>query len=415
MLSREDYQKSERKNSSKKKVGYIVAGVVAILLVAGGAIGYSHYQKISAAESAAQVAKQKKEAKFNKTHFNPSVTIDGVNVGKLTVKEATDKVNGKANNTVVLRNGKISETRDESVTTIDKDQVQKYFDKQHTKLTSSEKYNYNNTDLDIGKKKFKQLSKATLTYKIASKSYKLPFNTYITEANYSKGKFSFPETGKLDSYLKQINAKVSTLGKSYKVTVPSGSRVTVKNGNYGWGIDTDKTIKAILKAYQNGDSTLEGKNYLYGQGFDTTGTGYGKSNHGLDDSYVVVSIADQDLWVVKHGKVAVHIYDVVTGTEAASSDGTSDATPKGVWYIFYKHTNETLTGTNDDGSAYSSKVDYWMPFTETGCGLHDASWRTDWSSTAYLDGGSHGCVNIRPSEIKSVWDAVETGMPVIVY
>ena len=116
--------------------------------------------------------------------------------------------------------------------------------------------------------------------------------------------------------------------------------------------------------------------------------------------------------MVKNGKVVVSIPDVVTGTENST---TGDATPKGVWYIFYKQRGVTLRGTNDDGSAYASKVSYWMPFTLTGCGLHDASWRTDWSSTAYLDGGSHGCVNIRPSEIKSVWDAVDVHMPVVVF
>lgn len=56
-----------------------------------------------------------------------------------------------------------------------------------------------------------------------------------------------------------------------------------------------------------------------------------------------------------------------------------------------------------------------MPFTQTGCGLHDASWRTNWSKDAYKEGGSHGCVNIKPSEIKQVWDNTYQNEPVIVY
>lgn len=61
-----------------------------------------------------------------------------------------------------------------------------------------------------------------------------------------------------------------------------------------------------------------------------------------------------------------------------------DQTPRGVWYIHYKQRNATLRGSNDDGSSYASPVSYWMPFTLSGCGFHDASWRTDWSKTAYL-------------------------------
>ena len=126
---------------------------------------------------------------------------------------------------------------------------------------------------------------------------------------------------------------------------------------------------------------------------------------------MVVSIASQDMWVVVNGKVVVTVSDVVTGT----ANKGDNATPTGVWYIMYKQRDATLRGQNDNGSNYASKVNYWMPFTMSGCGLHDASWRTDWSSTAYLKGGSHGCVNIRPSKIKSVWNAVKVHMPVIVY
>ena len=112
----------------------------------------------------------------------------------------------------------------------------------------------------------------------------------------------------------------------------------------------------------------------------------------------------------RKGKVAVHLTDVVTGTE-----NKSNATPKGVWYIMYKESPSVLRGYNDDGSKYASKVQYWMPFTLSGCGLHDASWRSDWSKSADLTGGSHGCVNIRPAEIRSVWNNVLTNDAVIVY
>ncbi|KRO14421.1 hypothetical protein IV62_GL000998 [Lactobacillus helveticus] len=81
----------------------------------------------------------------------------------------------------------------------------------------------------------------------------------------------------------------------------------------------------------------------------------------------------------------------------------------------YKESPSTLRGTNDDGSSYASPVKYWMPFTLSGCGFHDASWRTDWSKKAYLRGGSHGCVNVKPSEIRKVWNNISKNEPVIIY
>lgn len=56
-----------------------------------------------------------------------------------------------------------------------------------------------------------------------------------------------------------------------------------------------------------------------------------------------------------------------------------------------------------------------MPFTLTGCGFHDNSWRKNWSKTAYLNDGSYGCVNLRPSDAPKVWNNVEKNEAVIIY
>ena len=83
--------------------------------------------------------------------------------------------------------------------------------------------------------------------------------------------------------------------------------------------------------------------------------------------------------------------------------------------IHYKESPTVLKGTNDDGSKYSVDVKYWMPFTLTGCGFHDNSWRKNWSKKAYLNDGSYGCVNLRPSDAPKVWNNVEKNEAVIIY
>lgn len=402
MQSRKDL----RKYNSRNNLYLVIIGVIIIIAIIGGAFFYNQ-----------KIANEKRQRSFATTHFNPNVSIYGVKVGKLTVKKATDKINEKADNVIFLRNKKIVSERDANTQTIDQQTVQSYFDKQHTDLPNSQKYTYKSSQLTEAKKNLTKMQKAAVTYNIDGKSYTLKAADLIGEVTYNKGKYKFTDVKALNAKLKQIDDEVTTLKKSYKFTVPVGGKVkgktiTVKNESYGWGVYFKKARAAIENAFINGETTVDGSKYVYGDGYSTYAHGYGKSNNGIGNNYVVVSIKHQELWVVRKGKVAVHLNDVVTGT---LEGGKGNQTPKGVWYIMYKQSPSVLRGFNDDGSKYASKVQYWMPFTLSGCGLHDASWRNDWSKTAYLTSGSHGCVNIRPAEIRSVWNNVLTNEAVIVY
>lgn len=378
-----------------------VAAVIVVLLLGWLVVEHMHAKQDAQAEE------------FNKTHFNQNIKIYDVSVGKLTVNQAYKKVNKKGKDRVTLEGNKIifDKSTNEIIT---KKQIKKYFDKQYTKMPSTKSVDYLPKDTHIAEKKLKAMKNRTVDYKIAGKTYVLKQADMFKSVVYENGKYIFKDATGLKNKIKSIASEVNTLHKSYEVKLATGKKLKVTNGNYGWAVNNDRVIPAIEKAFGDGTKEVDGKDYIYGEGFTDGGVGYGLSNNGLGDSYVVVSIKNQKLWVVKKGKVVVTIDDVVTGT-IEKSGGSSDATPTGVFYIGYKQSPSVLRGTNDDGSKYASKVSYWMPFTVDGCGLHDASWRTDWSKTAYLNGGSHGCVNIRPSEIKSVWDNVHTYEPVIVY
>ena len=393
-----------RKRNNRNNLYLIIIGIIVVIAIICGFI--IHNQRVAAERS---------QREYASTHFNPNVTIYGVQVGKLTVNKATAKINKQADNVVFLRNKKIIAEKDDKVQTISQAEVKNIFTKQHTDLPSKQKYVFKSAKIDEAKKNLQKIQKAVVTYKINGKEYQLRADELIHEVTYKDGKYKFTDVKKLHAKLEKIDQEVKTLKKSYKFTVPVGNKVngktiTVKNESYGWGIYVKKAVAAVEKALINGQTTVDGSKYIYGEGYSTYAHGYGKSNHGIGQNYVVVSIKNQELWVVRKGKVAVHLTDVVTGTE-----NKSNATPKGVWYIMYKESPSVLRGYNDDGSKYASKVQYWMPFTLSGCGLHDASWRNDWSKSAYLTGGSHGCVNIRPAEIRSVWNNVLTNDAVIVY
>lgn len=399
MQSRTEMRKRNNRNNL-----YLIIGIIVVIAIICGFI--IHNQRVAAERS---------QREYASTHFNPNVTIYGVQVGKLTVNKATAKINKQADNVVFLRNKKIIAEKDDKVQTISQAEVKNIFTKQHTDLPSKQKYVFKSAKIDEAKKSLQKIQNAVVTYKINGQEFRLKADDLIHEVTYKGGKYKFTDVKKLHAKMEAIDQEVKTLKKSYKFTVPTGNKVngktiTVKNESYGWGIYVKKAVAAVENAFINGQDVVDGSKYIYGEGYSTYAHGYGKSNHGIGKNYVVVSIKNQELWVVRKGKVAVHLTDVVTGTE-----NKSNATPKGVWYIMYKESPSVLRGYNDDGSKYASKVQYWMPFTLSGCGLHDASWRSDWSKSAYLTGGSHGCVNIRPAEIRSVWNNVLTNDAVIVY
>lgn len=393
-----------RKRNNRNNLYLIIIGIIVVIAIICGFI--IHNQRVAAERS---------QREYASTHFNPNVTIYGVQVGKLTVNKATAKINKQADNVVFLRNKKIIAEKDDKVQTISQAEVKNIFTKQHTDLPSKQKYVFKSAKIDEAKKSLQKIQNAVVTYKINGQEFKLKADDLIHEVTYKGGKYKFTDVKKLHAKMEAIDQEVKTLKKSYKFTVPTGNKVngktiTVKNESYGWGIYVKKAVAAVENAFINGQDVVDGSKYIYGEGYSTYAHGYGKSNQGIGKNYVVVSIKNQELWVVRKGKVAVHLTDVVTGTE-----NKSNATPKGVWYIMYKESPSVLRGYNNDGSKYASKVQYWMPFTLSGCGLHDASWRSDWSKSAYLTGGSHGCVNIRPAEIRSVWNNVLTNDAVIVY
>ena len=194
--------------------------------------------------------------------------------------------------------------------------------------------------------------------------------------------------------------KFSSTGDTRTLKSAGGGKYTVSGGTYGFTIDTERELDVIRKELEERED-VEREPYYSGKKPNKNGT----SDIGND--YVEVSIAKQNVWVVKGGKVVVDT-PVVTGNVPRHN------TPTGVYYILYKATNTTLKGHNDDGSEYESHVAYWMPFY-LGYGLHDASWRGSFGGSIYMGNGSHGCVNCPPPIMPKIFKECYEGMPVIVH
>lgn len=131
-----------------------------------------------------------------------------------------------------------------------------------------------------------------------------------------------------------------------------------------------------------------------------TGRAYGVE---VGNTYIEVNRHLQHMWQYVDGELMVES-DVVTGNVGAR------ATPQGCYKILQRSSPATLVG--DD---YRTQVNYWLGFTYSGCGLHDATWRGSFGGNIYTYDGSHGCVNMPLDKVKEVYDYASTGDFVIVY
>lgn len=258
-------------------------------------------------------------------------------------------------------------------------------------------------------KSLQALLQRTINYTVQDKVYPLKASELIKNATLSKNNQYSIDTAGIQNKLAEINDAQATLNKNFTFKTHTGQVISVKGEGYGWAIDVGKETARLQEAFEKGLKSLSASN-IYGNGWDNSGIGYQTTaNNGLGGTYAEVSIEQQRIWIYKNGQLAVTT-NVVTGRHDVNED-----TPKGVWYILYKQSPSTLVGSEVGNLHYSVKVAYWAPFTNSGDGLHDASWRTNWASNAYLTDGSGGCVNTPPSIMGTVYNNLVTNEPVIVY
>ncbi|RYL91047.1 hypothetical protein EWI07_10985 [Sporolactobacillus sp. THM7-4] len=259
------------------------------------------------------------------------------------------------------------------------------------------------------KKKLQELIRRTVNYKVQNKVYPLAAGQFIQNATVSRDMKISIDSSNLKNKVAAINRSQSTLNKNFTFRTHSGSIISVKGESYGWALNVDAETKRIQNAFEQGEKMLSAYN-VYGVGYSTYGIGYHQTeNHGIGNTYAEVSIKEQRIWIYKNGQLKITTR-VVTGRHDTHED-----TPKGLWYIMYKQSPSTLEGSEAGNPHYSVKVSYWAPFTLSGCGFHDAGWRSNWAADAYLRHGSGGCVNTPPKVMKTVYDNLSQNEPVVIY
>ncbi|MBC2684291.1 L,D-transpeptidase family protein [Bacillus toyonensis] len=286
---------------------------------------------------------------------------------------------------------------------------QKYKSEIHLKSTYIQPIKEDDPIIKKEEQALQNLLGQSVEYKVQNEVYPLKAKDLIQNASMSKDMKVTIDASDIKKKITEINNAKSTLNKNFSFKTHSGSVISVKGQGYGWALDVEKETKQVQQAFEKGEKSLSASN-IHGNGWEKEGIGYETTaNNGIGDTYAEVSITDQQIWIYKDGKLAVTT-NVVTGKHSTSED-----TSPGVWYVLYKRTPYTLKGSAVGKADYAVKVDYWVPFTNSGQGFHDAGWRTNWANNAYLTGGSGGCVNLLPNVAKTVYDNLNTYDPVIVY
>lgn len=235
----------------------------------------------------------------------------------------------------------------------------------------------------------------SITYTVGDESEKIPTETIASFIICDdEGNVTYDEDA-MRAFIKTMESKYNTAGKSKSLATSYGTTVTVGAGNYGWKINEDGELEQLKKDIEAGEDVS--RDFVYSQkAASRSGNDYG-------NSYVEVNITAQHVYLYVDGS-CVYDTDCVTGNVSHDT-----ITHTGAYAIAYCEKDATLRGAN-----YTSKVSYWMPF-HNGEGLHDASWRSRFGGTIYKTSGSHGCVNLPTSAAKTIFSYVSAGFPVLVY
>ena len=212
----------------------------------------------------------------------------------------------------------------------------------------------------------------------------------------------------MDAWLTDFGNDLDTIGSERTYTRPDGKEVTVEGGTYGWEVDSAALVDTVRDAIVNGTQG-EVEVPVIASGV------YYNAENGVDwADYLDVDLSEQHARYITESGEVIWESDVVTGTP----DGVHD-TPTGVWTLFSMESPATLKGDIQVATGqpeYETQVQYWMPFTYSGCGFHDATWQPAFGGSLYTQGyGSHGCVNLPYDAAASLFEKASVGLPVVVH
>ena len=209
-------------------------------------------------------------------------------------------------------------------------------------------------------------------------------------------------TDGISAYVRDLASRYDTVGKTRSFTTPTGKAATVSGGTYGWSIDEPAEIEQ-LKADIAGGKPVQ-REPIY----EKRAASFGATDWG--NTYAEVDLSAQHMWYIQNGNVVLET-DIVSGLPTPDR-----ITPEGVYDVLYKESPSVLVGEKDPETGqpiYEREVRYWMQFTWSGVGFHDADWQPAFGGSLYQSAGSHGCINMPIDKAGQLLNLISAGVPVI--
>lgn len=202
-------------------------------------------------------------------------------------------------------------------------------------------------------------------------------------------------------YVAQLAQKYDTANTTRTFQSASGREVSVA-GAYGWVLNQEAEVQALIDMIKTGQS--QSRTPVYHK------SAVSRNFPDWGDTFVEIDLTGQHVYMFQQGNL---VWEAPCVTGNVSKGYT---TPPGIFTLTYKQTDRVLRGKimPDGKYEYESPVKYWMPFNG-GIGLHDANWRSRFGGEIYKNSGSHGCINLPPNTVKSLYEMVYPGIPVICY
>lgn len=258
-----------------------------------------------------------------------------------------------------------------------------------------------------------RFAKCTITYDYGDRSEVLEGVTIAEWVLLGDGGDIDFNRAEVETFVAGMASKYDTLGKDITFRSTLDGVITVpftSTSLYGWQINQSATVEQLLELLRKGESATIEPVYRK-EAPANVGTGFCRdaATDDIGHTYIEVDISAQHVWYYKGGVLQMDT-DCVTGIDT----NPDRRTPRGIFKLWSREKNRILGQMDDEG--YETFVNYWMPINYTGVGLHDAVWQGAFGGTRYLTGnGSHGCINLPLSFAKDLYNATESGIPVIVH
>ena len=204
-------------------------------------------------------------------------------------------------------------------------------------------------------------------------------------------------------FVAQLAATYDTVGTSRPFNTTNGRTVYVYGSAYGWKIDQAAEVEQLMQDIRSGTQTTRDPIY------SMTANSHGYNDFG--NTYIEVDLSYQHMYYYQDGAI-IFDSDIVSGDMRYEDRQT----PPGVFTLYYKKSPDVLRGQKkEDGTyEYETEVNFWMPFNG-GIGFHDATWQPYFGGNRFMEGGSHGCINMPYSSAATLYSIIQYGVPIICF